>query len=58
MTTCGGVAGVCEFVRTAAVIISGLALLQYLRRGHYELATEAPRPLRVVTAFAELAQAI
>jgi hypothetical protein len=29
--------------RTAAVIITGLAFLQNLRRGHYELATEIPR---------------
>ena len=41
--------------RTAAVIIAGLAFLQNLRRGHYELATETPRPLRVAAAFAELA---
>jgi hypothetical protein len=29
-----------------------------LRRGHYELATETARPLRVAAAFTELAQAI
>jgi transposase-like protein len=44
--------------RTAQVIIAGLAFLQNLRRGHYELATETTRPLRVAAAFAELAQAI
>ena len=44
--------------RTAAVIIAGLAFMQNLRRGHYELATETPRQLRVAAAFAELAQAI
>ena len=44
--------------RTAQVIISGLAFLQNVRRGHYELATEATRSLRVATAFAELAHAI
>ena len=44
--------------RTAQVIIPGLAFLQNLRRGHYELATETPRPLRVAAAFTELASAI
>ncbi len=43
---------------TAQVIIAGLAFMQNLRRGHYELVTEAPHPLRVAAAFAELAQAI
>ena len=36
----------------------GLAFVQNLRRGHYELATEAPRQLRVAAAFTELANAI
>ena len=44
--------------RTASVIITGLAFMQNLRRGHYELATEARRPLRVACAFTELASAI
>ena len=44
--------------RTAAVIITGLAFMQNLRRGQYEIATEASRRLRVAVAFAELAQAI
>jgi hypothetical protein len=44
--------------RTAQVITSGLAFMQNLRRGHHELATEIPRPLRVAAAFTELAQAI
>jgi hypothetical protein len=44
--------------RTAQVIITGLAFMQNIRRGHYELATEAVHPLRVATAFGELAQAI
>ena len=44
--------------RTASVIIAGLALMQNLRRGHYEIATETPRPLRVAAAFTELAHAI
>jgi hypothetical protein len=32
--------------------------MQNQRRGHYELATETPRPLRVAAAIAELAPAI
>jgi transposase-like protein len=44
--------------RTARVIIAGLAFLQNLRRGHYELATETPHPRRVAAAFTELASAI
>jgi len=43
---------------TAGVIIAGLAFIQNLRRGHYEIATETPRPLRIAAAFTELAQAI
>jgi transposase, IS6 family len=44
--------------RTAQVIITGLAFIQNLRRGHYELATEAIGALRVPAAFTELASAI
>jgi IS6 family transposase len=44
--------------RTAAIIIAGLGFMQNLRRGHYELGTEAVHQLRVATAFAELARAI
>jgi hypothetical protein len=44
--------------RTAQVVIAGLAFLQNLRRGHYELATETIRQLRVAAAFTELASAI
>jgi transposase-like protein len=44
--------------RTAAVIIAGLAFLQNLRRGHYELGVETIRHLRVAAAFTELAAAI
>jgi transposase-like protein len=44
--------------RTATVIIAGLAFMQNLRRGHYELATQLPRPLRIAAAFTELARAI
>jgi hypothetical protein len=40
------------------VIIAGLAFLQNLRRGHYELGIDAPRSLRVAIAFDALAQAI
>jgi IS6 family transposase len=44
--------------RNPAVIITGLAFMQNLRRGHDELGTETVRPLRVAAAFIELAQAI
>ena len=44
--------------RTASIIIAGLAFMQNLRRGHYELATETPRQLRITAAFTELASAI
>ena len=44
--------------RSAAVIASGHALVQNLRRGHYELAADASPPLRLVAAFTELAQAM
>jgi hypothetical protein len=43
---------------TASVVVIGLAFLQNLRRGHYELAAETPRPLRIAAAFTELASAI
>jgi MFS family permease len=38
--------------RTTAVVIAGIALLQNLRRGHYELATEAPATGIAATAIA------
>jgi transposase-like protein len=44
--------------RTAAVIINGLAFMQNLRRGHYELGVHTIQALRVAAAFTELAQAI
>jgi transposase-like protein len=44
--------------RNAQIVIAGFAFLQNLRRGHYELATEAPRQLRVTAGFTELARAI
>ena len=43
---------------TAQVIITGHAFMQNLRRGHYEVAVDAPPALRVAVAFTELAQAI
>jgi hypothetical protein len=36
---------------TASVVIAGRALMQNLRRGHHELATETPRALRAAAAF-------
>ena len=44
--------------RSAAVITAGHAFVQNLRRGHYELATEVPPPLRLAAAFTELARAV
>ena len=44
--------------RTAQVIVAGLAFMQNLRRGHYEIATETPLLLRVAAAFTELTPAI
>jgi transposase-like protein len=44
--------------KTAQVIIAGHAFLQNLRRGHYELAVDAPPMTRVAAAFTELAQVI
>jgi transposase-like protein len=42
----------------ARVIIRGHALMQNLRRGHYELGCEARAPRRVAAAFTELARTI
>jgi hypothetical protein len=39
-------------------VIAGHALMQNLRRGHYELAVEEPVTRRVAVAFGELALAI
>jgi transposase-like protein len=44
--------------RGATVMLAGHALVQNLRRGHYELAVEEPASLRVAAAFDELALAI
>ncbi len=45
--------------RTASVVIRGHALIQDLRRGHYELGVEAKHErLRLAAAFDELAAVI
>jgi transposase, IS6 family len=44
--------------RSARVVVAGHALVQNLRRGHYELAVEAPANRRVAVAFDDLAMAI
>ena len=44
--------------RGARVIIMGHAFIENLRRGHYELAVDAPVKQRVAVAFDELAAAI
>ena len=47
-------AGLKQF-RSAARIAAGHAFIQNLRRGHYELATDARPPLRLAAALTELA---
>jgi IS6 family transposase len=44
--------------RSAKVVIAGHALVQNVRRGHYELAVEEPVARRVAVAFDELALVI
>ena len=44
--------------RSARLVMSGHALMQNLRRGHYELGTDARVHRRIETAFTELARAI
>jgi IS6 family transposase len=44
--------------RTARVIVAGHAFVQNLRRGHYDLATDASPTSVVAEAFAELTMAI
>jgi hypothetical protein len=44
--------------RSARIVIAGHALVQNVRRGHHELAVEAPVNRRVAVAFDELALAI
>jgi transposase-like protein len=41
--------------RSARIVTAGHALVQNIRRGHYELAVEAPVTRRVPVAFDELA---
>jgi hypothetical protein len=43
---------------SARIVIAGHALVQNLRRGHYELAVEEPANKRLAVAFAELAVAL
>jgi IS6 family transposase len=40
------------------MVVAGHALVQNVRRGHYELAVEEPGSRRVAVAFDELAMAI
>jgi hypothetical protein len=44
--------------RSAALIALGHAFVQNIRRGHYELAVDAPPHLRLAAAFTELTPAI
>ena len=44
--------------RSARVIVHGHALMQNLRRGHYELGLDARHHQRIATAFTELARTI
>ncbi|HEX6678377.1 MAG TPA: IS6 family transposase [Actinomycetes bacterium] len=44
--------------RSARVVIAGHAFVQNVRRGHYELAVEAPAGRRLAVAFGELVMAI
>ena len=44
--------------RRARVVIAGQALMQNVRRGHYELAVEEPTNRRLAVAFDELILAI
>jgi transposase, IS6 family len=44
--------------RNARIVLAGHALVQNLRRGHYELAVEAPVTRRLAVAFDELALVI
>jgi len=43
---------------SARVIMGGHALMQNLRRGHYELGVDARAGCRIAAAFTELAQMI
>ncbi len=43
--------------RSAGVVVVGHALVQNVRRGHYELAVDKPASRRLAVAFDELAMA-
>ncbi len=45
-------------VMRAAPLVDATAYLIDLRRGHYDLALDAPAATRLAAAFTELAQAI
>lgn len=47
-----------ERLRSAQVIGSGHAFVQNIRRGRYELASDAEPPQRLAAAFTELALAL
>ncbi len=44
--------------RSARILATGHAFIQNLRRGHYDIATDAPAHHRLPEAFVELALAI
>jgi transposase-like protein len=44
--------------RTAQVVIAGHAVVQNLRRGHYDIALDTHPAVRLAAAFIELARAI
>ena len=44
--------------RSATLVLAGHALVQNLRRGHYDLAVDGPTNRRVAVAFEELNLAI
>ena len=46
------------FHNTAQVIVRGHALMQNVRRGHYELRADARAHRRIAVAFTELARTI
>jgi IS6 family transposase len=44
--------------RSARILSAGHAFVRNLRRGHYELATDAPGRHRIRTAFDQLAMTV
>ena len=44
--------------QSARTVATGHAFVQNIRRGHYEIATETPKTLRLAATFTELAAAI